>query len=123
MRCRSCDTPNPDTYRHCSNCGSALTGCEHCGFEISSGARFCGGCGRPVSSPESEPKAVPAAQRRYTTILFCDLIGSTQLSTTLDPEDLRALIVGYHEIFRKVIEENGGFVAQYLGDGILAYFS
>ncbi len=123
MRCSNCQTQNPDNHRHCSNCGAALTGCKHCGFDNSPEANFCGGCGRPVSANSvAESKPVVSAERRFTTILFCDLIGSTQLSTSLDPEDMRALIVDYHEMFRKVIEANDGFIAQYLGDGILAYF-
>ena len=123
MRCRTCNTLNPENYRYCSNCGTDLTACNSCGFENSPEARFCGGCGQPRGEPSATTqRTVNAPERRFTTILFCDLIGSTQLSTTLDPEDLRSLIIGYHDMFRKVIEANDGFVAQYLGDGILAYF-
>lgn len=122
MRCRNCDTINPENYRHCSNCGTGLAGCEVCGFENLPGARFCGGCGRPIGGPPEVQQRSISAERRFTTILFCDLIGSTALSTTLDPEELRSIIISYHDMFRKVVEEHDGFVAQYLGDGILAYF-
>jgi class 3 adenylate cyclase/tetratricopeptide (TPR) repeat protein len=63
-----------------------------------------------------------AAERRQLTVLFCDLVGSTALSARLDPEDLRAVIGAYHSSAAAVIERAGGFVAKYMGDGVLAYF-
>jgi class 3 adenylate cyclase/tetratricopeptide (TPR) repeat protein len=56
------------------------------------------------------------------TRLFCDLVGSTALSARLDPEDLRSVIGAYHRCAASVIERAGGFVAKYMGDGVLAYF-
>jgi class 3 adenylate cyclase len=66
--------------------------------------------------------AVPQAERRQLTVLFCDLVGSTALSARLDPEDLRAVIGAYHRYCAGVVERAGGFVAKYMGDGVLAYF-
>ena len=63
-----------------------------------------------------------AAERRQLTVMFCDLVGSTALSARLDPEDLRAVIGEYHGCAAAVIERAGGFVARYMGDGVLAYF-
>jgi class 3 adenylate cyclase len=63
-----------------------------------------------------------AAERRQLTVLFCDLVGSTALSARLDPEDLRAVIGAYQRCAAAVIEGTGGFVAKYMGDGVLAYF-
>jgi class 3 adenylate cyclase/tetratricopeptide (TPR) repeat protein len=65
----------------------------------------------------------PSAERRQLTVMFCDLVGSTELSTRLDPEDLRAIIGAYHRCCTELVERNGGFVAKYIGDGVLAYFS
>ena len=62
------------------------------------------------------------AERRQLTVMFCDLVGSTALSARLDPEDLRAVIGAYHRCVAGVIEGGGGFVAKYMGDGVLAYF-
>jgi class 3 adenylate cyclase/predicted ATPase len=62
------------------------------------------------------------AERRQLTVMFCDLVGSTALSARLDPEDLRAVIGAYHRCAAAVIERAGGFVAKYMGDGVLAYF-
>jgi class 3 adenylate cyclase len=66
---------------------------------------------------------VPAeAERRQLTVLFCDLVGSTQLSGQLDPEDLRAVVRAYQEAAAAVIRQYAGHIAQYLGDGLLVYF-
>jgi class 3 adenylate cyclase len=54
--------------------------------------------------------------------MFCDLVGSTALSARLDPEDLRGVISAYHRCCTELFERNGGFVAKYMGDGVLAYF-
>lgn len=68
------------------------------------------------------PAAPSVAQRRQLTILFCDLVGSTRLSIELDPEDMQDLIRGFLECCREQIEAAGGYVAKYMGDGLLAYF-
>jgi class 3 adenylate cyclase/predicted ATPase len=62
------------------------------------------------------------AQRRQLTVMFCDLVGSTVLSAKLDPEDLRGIIAAYHRCCSDLVEQNGGFVAKYMGDAVLAYF-
>jgi class 3 adenylate cyclase len=78
---------------------------------------------------QSATSATPApisptieAERRKLTVMFCDLVGSTALSARLDPEDLRAIIGAYHRCVAAVVERAGGFVAKYMGDGVLAYF-
>src|SRR5262249_5896272 len=62
------------------------------------------------------------AERRQLTVMFCDLVGSTALSARLDPEELRDIIDAYHRRCADVITKLGGFVAKYMGDGVLAYF-
>ncbi len=73
-------------------------------------------------APVAERKPDASAERRQLTVMFCDLVGSTALSARLDPEDLRAVIGAYHRCVAAVIERAGGFVAKYMGDGVLAYF-
>jgi class 3 adenylate cyclase len=71
------------------------------------------------------PTTLPSqtsAERRQLTVMFVDLVGSTELSTRLDPEDLREVLATYHGLVAQVIHDHGGFVAQYLGDGALVYF-
>jgi class 3 adenylate cyclase len=62
------------------------------------------------------------AERRQLTVMFCDLMGSTALSTRLDPEDLRFVISAYHKCVAETIARFDGFVAKYMGDGVLIYF-
>jgi class 3 adenylate cyclase len=73
-----------------------------------------------VSAPETTTPA--EAERRQLTVMFCDLVGSTALSARLDPEDLRGIIGSYHRCITETVESFGGFVARYMGDGVLAYF-
>ena len=83
-----------------------------------------------ASLPGSLPaEPVPAsttvsreAERRQLTVLFCDLVGSTELAARLDPEDMGAVMRAYHGACAEVIERWGGHVAKYMGDGVLAYF-
>ena len=62
------------------------------------------------------------AERRQVTVMFSDLVGSTALSTRMDPEDLREVISAYQKCVAETVRNFGGFVAQYLGDGVLLYF-
>ena len=62
------------------------------------------------------------AERRQLTVMFCDLVGSTALSARLDPEDLREVIAAYHRAVAEVVASFHGFVAKYMGDGVLVYF-
>jgi class 3 adenylate cyclase len=74
---------------------------------------------------DSQGAPTPAesnAQRRQLTVMFCDLVGSTQLSSQMDPEEFRNVIVNFQHSCHQVITGFGGFIANYLGDGILIYF-
>ncbi len=75
-----------------------------------------------VAVPTPPSPAADTAERRQVTVMFCDLVGSTALSARLDPEDLRGVIGAYHRCCADGVERNGGFVAKYMGDGVLAYF-
>src|SRR5262252_2747892 len=147
MKCPRCQAENRQGARFCRDCG-ALFGvvCSSCGATIQAESKFCDSCGTPLATavgrvPEhahrdSAPAAsaedvvkvagisnMPAeAERRQLTVLFCDLVGSTQLSGQLDPEDLRAVVRAYQEAAAEVIQRYEGHIAQYLGDGVLVYF-
>jgi class 3 adenylate cyclase/predicted ATPase len=75
-----------------------------------------------ATTASGEARAQVDAERRQLTVMFCDLVGSTALSARLDPEDLREIIAAYNETASEVIRRHGGFVAEYMGDGVLAYF-
>jgi class 3 adenylate cyclase len=121
---------NAATRRFCAECGTPLPSpCPACGFENEPSARFCGGCGKPIGdAPTSAPVAASppprfdTAERRQLTVMFCDLVGSTELSARVDPEDLREVIGAYHRAVAEVVAGFDGFVAKYMGDGVLVYF-
>jgi class 3 adenylate cyclase len=79
------------------------------------------------ASPPATVTAAPAApsdsaERRQVTVMFSDLVGSTALSARMDPEDLREVISAYQKCVAETVCRFGGFVAKYLGDGVLVYF-
>jgi class 3 adenylate cyclase len=76
----------------------------------------------PADKSECADDRISEAERRQLTVMFCDLVGSTTLSARLDPEDLRGIISAYDRCCRELVKRNGGFVAKYMGDGVLAYF-
>jgi class 3 adenylate cyclase/DNA-binding winged helix-turn-helix (wHTH) protein len=76
----------------------------------------------PVVGPPPVALPPPEAERRHLTVLFCDLVDSTRLASQLDPEDLREVVRAYHQTCAEVIERFDGYLAQYLGDGVLVYF-
>src|SRR5712692_1225953 len=86
------------------------------------------GSGTPIASTEPVRRRQDAgigaadAERRQLTVMFCDLVGSTELSARLDPEDLREVVAAYHRTVADVIRSFDGFVAKYMGDGVLVYF-
>ena len=73
-------------------------------------------------SPATDEATATGGERRQLTVMFCDLVGSTALSTRLDPEDLQDIIRRFQELCAKVVAEFDGYVAKYMGDGVLIYF-
>ena len=76
----------------------------------------------PEPAAQTEPKPQDSAERRQITVLFSDLVGSTALSARMDPEDLREVISGYQKCVADTVARFGGYVAKYMGDGVLVYF-
>ena len=74
----------------------------------------------PVVPPAGPP--ADTAERRQVTVMFADLVGSTALSARMDPEDLREVISAYQKCAAEAVRRFGGFVARYMGDGVLVYF-
>ncbi len=72
--------------------------------------------------PDSETPDIAAAERRYLTVFFADLVGSTELTNRLDPEDMRNLLQRYQDAVAGAVSRYGGYVAKYLGDGLLVFF-
>ena len=146
MQCPSCANDVDAGARFCPQCGVRLSRvCPMCGTEAAATATACEGCGAhfsagsevtvapPVAKPpasDSQAESVmplrigadPEPERRQTTLMFCDLVGSTALSASLDPEDLRDVLRGFREAAGAVVSRHEGFVASYMGDGILVFF-
>ena len=109
--------------------------CPNCGQDNRVGAKFCDECGTPLSVrpaqpisdlPPSQPVQTDPVQthdgRRQLTVMFCDVVGSTALAGRLDPEEWRDIIQVYQETCATVVRRFSGYIAQYLGDGLLVYF-
>jgi class 3 adenylate cyclase/tetratricopeptide (TPR) repeat protein len=118
----------PGGSRFCPECGVALDAqtCVSCGAPLTAGARFCASCGAPApgTQPQRRRDDEPPAEEeiRQITAAFCDLVGSTELSARLDPEDFGELTRVYQERVGEVLETYGGGVTQYQGDGVLIHF-
>src|SRR6204780_1772044 len=80
------------------------------------------GAVQPRSSTEVPIASHDTAERRQVTVMFSDLVGSTALSARMDPEDLREVISAYQKCVAETVRRCGGFVAKYMGDGVLGYF-
>jgi class 3 adenylate cyclase/predicted ATPase len=131
MNCNNCHFQAPPDAQFCPECGARLVIiCIECETENSPSYKFCKKCGQRLSIgtehelPDSkEPEgAEREAERRQLTVMFCDLVGSTALSESLDPEQFREVIIEYQNACADVISRFDGNIAQYLGDGILIYF-
>src|SRR5215813_10977662 len=147
MLCPSCAFDNPEGMNFCGKCAHSLNlYCPQCGFDNPPGFHFCGKCAAaltvqtPVSPPTrstqqpgsqaAHPTQVevpldsrsPEAERRQLTVMFCDLVDSTKLSSQLDPEDWRDVVRAYQRVCTEIIQRYDGHIAQLLGDGLLVYF-
>jgi class 3 adenylate cyclase len=111
----------------CGDCGTPLPWrCNACGGENPADKRFCGDCGaaRGVIPDTALPAAAiaPVPERRFLSVMFIDLADSTALGQRLDPEDVREVIAAFHGVVRGLLARFEGFVARYMGDGVLVYF-
>ena len=100
--------------------------CPNCATETNSDSAFCQACGAPLAVPATArglPGGPPRrAERRPLTVLFCDIVGSVSLANTLDPEDMMHVLEVFRTSCDDIIAHHGGYVAKYMGDGVLAYF-
>jgi class 3 adenylate cyclase/tetratricopeptide (TPR) repeat protein len=142
MRCGKCGSDNRKDRKFCAKCGGALQRpCPKCGATNEPGDDFCGDCGGALStfgagvpSPPLPSSGIgtrvgaeresgpPTGERRHLTVLFCDLVNSTEIAAQLDPEEWRDLVARYQQVAAEAVARFEGYVAQYLGDGVLALY-
>ncbi len=92
--------------------------CPACGRENPDGSRFCNACAADLA----EPAAAEREYRKVVTLLFCDVVGSTALGESTDPEALRALLGRYFDEMKAIVERHGGTVEKFVGDAVMAVF-
>jgi class 3 adenylate cyclase/predicted ATPase len=104
--------------------GVAIVGHRRKLLDAIAALRAAAGAKAPPSEDlaATDRTAKDTAERRQVTVMFSDLVGSTALSARMDPEDLREVISTYHKCAAEIVRRFGGFVSQYLGDGVLVYF-
>jgi predicted ATPase/class 3 adenylate cyclase len=95
---------------------------EQLGISLGHRKKLMRAIARIGTHDRSSPSLPRSPERRHLTVMFCDLVGSTALSSRLDPEDLRSVLVQYQHCISQTIERFGGFIARYMGDGLLVYF-
>jgi class 3 adenylate cyclase/tetratricopeptide (TPR) repeat protein len=151
MQCVSCNAELIDGKQFCHACGTRVAPrCAGCGATLDASFRFCPDCGLrvgddPHAAAPPASKAAPAAsqapampeglaakiratqgaiegERKQVTVLFCDLVGSTAIAETLDPEEYHELLDAYLQIAFRAIYGLDGIVNQLAGDGLMALF-
>ena len=149
MRCEACGADNPTANRFCGSCGTPLAAaCPACGQANPPTNRFCGRCGTPLNgrtpshAPAQQPLAAPPrdytpqrlaekilasraaleGERKQVTVLFADVVGSTELIRDLDPEDAQRLLDGAVTRMMEAVHRFEGTVSRAMGDGIMALF-
>ena len=129
IRRLKCNAENEPSSRFCEDCGAALVG-DPPNATAQSVPEPLGKIrgtalaeAAPAATADIPPVTASAAgERRHLTVLFCDLMGSTEIAAQLDPEEWREVVAAYHRAAAEAIMRHGGHVAKYLGDGIMAYF-
>jgi class 3 adenylate cyclase/tetratricopeptide (TPR) repeat protein len=91
--------------------------CAACGADNPARARFCLECGSPLGGAAASP-----AVRKTVTVLFCDVVGSTRLGESADPEAVRELLARFFDAMRRIVEAHGGVVEKFIGDAVMAVF-
>lgn len=125
MRCSACGTENPPENRYCHSCGVPFSvRCTDCGHQNWPTARFCGSCGSSLESRPLPPRAGrrPVGERKQATVLFADIVSSTELVVGLDPEQAMERLGPAVSMMCEAVGRFGGTVVRTLGDGLMALF-
>lgn len=124
--CAVCGESNDVNNNFCNNCGVEFTvACHECNLENKLDAKFCGGCGLKLKKNnirQNHTENNNHGERRQLTVMFCDLVGSSELAEQFDPEEFRELLRSYQQCVADISERFEGHIAKYIGDGMLIYF-
>jgi class 3 adenylate cyclase/predicted ATPase len=126
--CANCGTRNEAGRRFCDECGASLAApCPNCGAtDNRPGAKFCGTCGTTLASDAAPIGAQPAtgatsaAERRFVSVLFVDLVGFTPFAEERDAEAVRDTLDRYFGLARDAVERHGGVIEKFIGDAVMA---
>src|SRR5258707_4136369 len=116
MRCPNCSAENPQGAKFCSECASSMMAkCARCGANNKPGAKYCNECAAPLTASARVEATVQsrdggAGERRHLTVLFCDLVGSTEIASRLDPEQWRGIVGEDHLAAAPAVERFRGGV-------------
>jgi len=125
MRCSVCGTENPPENRYCHSCGVTFSvRCTNCGHQNWSTARFCGSCGSSLKPRPLRPRAGErlVGERKQATVLFADIVSSTELVVHLDPEQAMERLGPAVSMMCEAVGRFEGTVVRTLGDGLMALF-
>jgi predicted ATPase/class 3 adenylate cyclase len=138
MKCKKCDSENPDGAEFCNECGSKFElACPQCSNVNPPGSKFCNECGHNLTNSFtaadssgvaqqparlSEPPSLLEGERRQATIVFSDLSGYTSMNERLDPEEVEAIMSRIKKEAVRIVERHEGIVNQFVGDEVLALF-
>jgi class 3 adenylate cyclase/predicted ATPase len=130
VTCANCGTPNDGGRRFCDECGAPLAAaCPNCGAtDNRPSAKFCGTCGATLSTADAafgtstalRPAAPSAAERRFVSVLFVDLVGFTPFAEERDAEAVRETLDRYFSLARDAVERHGGVIEKFIGDAVMA---
>ena len=122
--CPSCAADNPEGFRFCGTCGTALTAaaCASCGFANPPGQRFCGRCGEALVAATSRRSEAETAERRLATVLFADVVGFTTFAEDQDPESVARVVDSELRRMTDIVVRHGGTIDKYMGDALMALF-
>ena len=122
--CSHCDSPNPEGYRFCGQCGSVLGAlvCPTCAAPNPAGQAFCGQCGAPLGDGRPAVVITSVEERKLATVLFADVVGFTTLAERTDPEVVARMVDAAFVDLGRVVTDHGGTVDKYMGDSVMAVF-